>query len=92
VQGTPDGFSFGDGAAAPGWPTANGMTQTARSKQKRALNKMRLIAGLIRSFPSQSPDKSGVMGELCRIIRHLGSENQIDAAMILARADFVKAL
>src|SRR5207249_7783096 len=29
--------------------------------------------GLIRSLPSQSPDKSGVMGELCRIIRHLGS-------------------
>ena len=28
---------------------------------------------LIRSLPSQSPDKSGVMGELCRIIRHLGS-------------------
>ena len=27
---------------------------------------------LIRSLPSQSPDKSGVMGELCRIIRHLG--------------------
>ena len=30
---------------------------------------------LIRSLPSQSPDKSGVMGELCRIVRHLGSEN-----------------
>jgi hypothetical protein len=29
--------------------------------------------GLIRSLPSQSPDKSGVMGELCRIVRHLGS-------------------
>src|SRR5205823_11054560 len=29
--------------------------------------------GLIRSRPSQSPDKSGVMGELCRIIRHLES-------------------
>ena len=28
---------------------------------------------LIRSLPSQSPDKSGVMGELCRLIRHLGS-------------------
>ena len=27
---------------------------------------------LIRSLPSQSPDKSGIMGELCRIIRHLG--------------------
>ncbi len=27
--------------------------------------------------------------ELCRIVRHLGSGNQIDAAMILARADFV---
>ena len=27
----------------------------------------------IRSLPSQSPDKSGVMGELCRIVRHLGS-------------------
>jgi hypothetical protein len=28
---------------------------------------------LIRSLPSQSSDKSGVMGELCRIMRHLGS-------------------
>jgi hypothetical protein len=28
---------------------------------------------LIRSLPSQSPDKSEVMGELCRIVRHLGS-------------------
>jgi len=28
---------------------------------------------LIRSLPSQSPDKSGVIGELCGIIRHLGS-------------------
>ena len=28
---------------------------------------------LIRSLPSQSPDKSGVMGELCRIIPDLGS-------------------
>ena len=30
--------------------------------------------------------------ELCRIIRHLGSGNQIDAAMIFARADFVSVL
>jgi len=30
---------------------------------------------LIRSLPSQSPDKSAVMGELCRITRHLGSGN-----------------
>ena len=28
---------------------------------------------LIRSLLSQLPDKSGVMGELCRIIRDLGS-------------------
>jgi hypothetical protein len=28
---------------------------------------------LIRSLPSQSPGKSGIMGELCQIIRHLGS-------------------
>jgi hypothetical protein len=28
---------------------------------------------LIRSLPSQSTDKNGVMGELCRITRHLGS-------------------
>ena len=43
-----------------------------------------------RPLPSQSPDKSGVIGKFCRIIRHLGSGNQIDTAMIFARADFVK--
>jgi hypothetical protein len=30
-----------------------------------------------------------VMGELCRIIRHLGSGNQIDAAFVFARTDCV---
>jgi len=29
-------------------------------------------------------------GELCRIIRHLGSGNQIDAAFVGAWADFVE--
>jgi hypothetical protein len=33
---------------------------------------------LIRSLPSQSPDKGGVMGELCRTIRHLGSGIYLD--------------
>jgi hypothetical protein len=32
------------------------------------------------------------MGELCRIIRHLGSGNQIDATMTFARADFVNMI
>jgi hypothetical protein len=44
---------------------------------------------LIRLLTWEEPDKSGVIGELCRIIRHLGSGNQIDAAFIFARADFV---
>jgi len=30
--------------------------------------------------------------ESCRIIRHLGSGNQIDAAMICTRADFVNGV
>jgi hypothetical protein len=28
---------------------------------------------LIRLFPGEQSDKSGVMGELCRTVRHLGS-------------------
>ena len=47
---------------------------------------------LIRSLPSQSPDKSGVMGKLCRIIRHLGSGIVSRGTLTLASAAPTRSL
>src|SRR6266436_2979993 len=59
---------------------SNNMTATTRISIKRefdpivgSFQRNAQFLGLIRSLPSQSPDKSGVMGELCRIILGLGS-------------------
>jgi hypothetical protein len=47
---------------------------------------------LIRSLAGKESDKSGIIGELCRIIRHLGSGNRarlrlFEIALVFVRLD-----
>src|SRR6476646_4265721 len=57
-------------------PTAAAATRNSQeiSRSRVCMNvRFGFVAIEISDQPSQSPDKSGVMVELCRIIRHLGS-------------------
>src|SRR4029077_4603277 len=57
-------------------PTAAAATRNSQetSRSRVCMNvRFGFVATEISDQPSQSPDKSGIIGELCRIIRHLGS-------------------